>query len=301
MTVFSPLSCLLQVHVNLLLMEARMQAELLYALRAITRYMTWSAFGVFFIVVFLLSMLLLIMGHFKKKKSKGGIQQKCGRDVRSPGLWRLYRCWMDVEKRIKNKMKARKKNRERERTVDAKSSQTTSGYTNSVRVACSAKTDQERAAWSKLLLSWGGVCVLAGPLTPEASRTTFQYSSLQHIGCQSLLSPGRVKTHKKNPESCAARNSLHLDSVVTVCLVSLISFYFILYQEKWMLLSMWLLLVVTGDGSIILAGVFTCAWTIQHSVHTCWCCCSHIVFSGVILIPKSPPPQPHYTPLTPIH
>lgn len=30
----------LQVHVNLLLMEARMQAELLYALRAITRYMT---------------------------------------------------------------------------------------------------------------------------------------------------------------------------------------------------------------------------------------------------------------------
>lgn len=34
------LSRLLQVHVNLLLMEARMQAELLYALRAITRYMT---------------------------------------------------------------------------------------------------------------------------------------------------------------------------------------------------------------------------------------------------------------------
>lgn len=31
----------IQVHVNLLLIEARMQAELLYALRAITRYMTW--------------------------------------------------------------------------------------------------------------------------------------------------------------------------------------------------------------------------------------------------------------------
>lgn len=30
----------LQVHVNLLLMEARMQAELLYALRAITRHLT---------------------------------------------------------------------------------------------------------------------------------------------------------------------------------------------------------------------------------------------------------------------
>ena len=31
---------LLQVHVNLMLLEARVQAELLYALRAITRYMT---------------------------------------------------------------------------------------------------------------------------------------------------------------------------------------------------------------------------------------------------------------------
>lgn len=30
----------MQVHVNLLLMEARLQAALLYALRAITRYMT---------------------------------------------------------------------------------------------------------------------------------------------------------------------------------------------------------------------------------------------------------------------
>lgn len=30
---------LLQVHVNLLVMEARLQAELLYALRAITQYM----------------------------------------------------------------------------------------------------------------------------------------------------------------------------------------------------------------------------------------------------------------------
>lgn len=30
---------LLQVHVNLLILEARMQAELLYALQAITQYM----------------------------------------------------------------------------------------------------------------------------------------------------------------------------------------------------------------------------------------------------------------------
>lgn len=31
---------LLQVHVNLMVMEARMQAELLYALRTVNRYMT---------------------------------------------------------------------------------------------------------------------------------------------------------------------------------------------------------------------------------------------------------------------
>ena len=29
-----------QIHVNLMVMEARMQAELLYALRAVMRYMT---------------------------------------------------------------------------------------------------------------------------------------------------------------------------------------------------------------------------------------------------------------------
>lgn len=33
------LSVFLQVHVNLLILEARMQAELLYALQAITQYM----------------------------------------------------------------------------------------------------------------------------------------------------------------------------------------------------------------------------------------------------------------------
>lgn len=33
--------CILQVHVNLMVFEARLQAELLYALRAVMRYMTW--------------------------------------------------------------------------------------------------------------------------------------------------------------------------------------------------------------------------------------------------------------------
>jgi hypothetical protein len=35
-------SLVFQVHVNLMLLEARLQAELLYGLRAITRYMTWE-------------------------------------------------------------------------------------------------------------------------------------------------------------------------------------------------------------------------------------------------------------------
>ena len=37
-----------QVHVNLMIMEARNQAELLYALREIMRYMTWSQFSFLF-------------------------------------------------------------------------------------------------------------------------------------------------------------------------------------------------------------------------------------------------------------
>jgi hypothetical protein len=36
----STFHCVLQVHVNLMLLEARMQAELLYALRAIMKHMT---------------------------------------------------------------------------------------------------------------------------------------------------------------------------------------------------------------------------------------------------------------------
>lgn len=72
-------------------MEARMQAELLYALRAITRYMTWSAFAVF-IVVILLSLLLLFVGHFKKenKNQRGKFNKKmCGRALSWEGA-----CWI---------------------------------------------------------------------------------------------------------------------------------------------------------------------------------------------------------------
>lgn len=61
-----------------------------------------------------------------------------------------------------NESKKKKKSEREKRTVEAKSSQTTSGYTNSVRVACSAKTDQERAAWNRLLLLLRGE-VCAGP------------------------------------------------------------------------------------------------------------------------------------------
>lgn len=57
--------------------------------------------------------------------------------------------------------------------------------------------------------------------------SVFQRCS-RHICCQSLLSPGRVKTCRKSPKSCAAVTSLHFDFVVCyICLVSSISFYFI--------------------------------------------------------------------------
>lgn len=75
----------------------------------------------------------------------------------------------------------------------------------------------------------------AGALTPEASRTTFQYSSVRHIGCQSLPSPGRVKTHRKKKSPIKA---VQPETVCTLilsslfCLVSLISFYFIFVSRE---------------------------------------------------------------------
>lgn len=95
----------------------------------------------------------------KKENQRGGYRnKKCGRDVKSPSLWRcLSWCWMDVGKRSEQ-TKARKNERKScKRAAKEKSSQPASGYTNWVPVACSAKTDQERAAWSKFLLCWG-VC-----------------------------------------------------------------------------------------------------------------------------------------------
>lgn len=52
-------------------MEARMQAELLYALRAITRYMTWSVVLVYLLIIFLLT--VVDVGHLKNvKMTKNG-------------------------------------------------------------------------------------------------------------------------------------------------------------------------------------------------------------------------------------
>ncbi len=51
-------------------MEARMQAELLYALRAITRYMTWSVVLVYlFVLIFLLLLKLDTLINVKTTKN----------------------------------------------------------------------------------------------------------------------------------------------------------------------------------------------------------------------------------------
>lgn len=117
-------------------------------------------------------------------------------------------------------------------------------------VACSAKTDQERAAWNKLLLCWWSLCQ-----APEASRTTFQYFSKQHVGCQYHRSPGKVKTQRKSPERKAVQPETVCTLILSSLIYCLVSFS-ILYYEEWMLLSMWLLLLVTGVERIILSGDF---------------------------------------------
>lgn len=155
---------------------------------------------------------------------------------------------MDVEKRI--------------RTNESKQERTVSEHhlgvqvdTRSYLVACSAKTDQERTACCKLPPCWrwgevgGGVGVCAWPtraLTPEASRTIFQYSNMQ----QPLL-PGSSVSRESEDPLINPQKAVQPETACTFihhCLiyVSLVSFYFILYRGKWMLLmSTWFLLVVT--------------------------------------------------------
>lgn len=137
--------------------------------------------------------------------------------------------------------------------------------------------------------SAGGVCAGGN------QDFIFSIPAMQHIGCQSHLSI-RVKKPQKERKK---KKNVQPETVCTLILSSLsclVSFNIFLFHFVLEVLSMWLL-VVTGGGRInFWAVIFTCAWTIQHSVHTCWCCCSHVVFRGVILIPKSPYPSPNRPP-----
>lgn len=69
-------------------------------------------------------------------------------------------------------------------------------------------------------MGWGGVLVPG--LSTDTGGIQDDVSVFQRATRLlpiSLLSPGRVKTRRKSPESRAARNSLHFDSVVTVIFV----------------------------------------------------------------------------------
>lgn len=84
-------------------MEARMQAELLYALRAITRYMTWSAVLVYLLNFFLLLLMLLqwdtsINVKTTKKKEKVNWGRRRTLEQRWKTMRRLFSteptCWI---------------------------------------------------------------------------------------------------------------------------------------------------------------------------------------------------------------
>lgn len=117
---------------------------------------------------------------------------------------------MDAEKRI--------------RTNESKKERTVSEHhlkvqvdTRSYLVACSAKTDQERTACCKLPPCWGwggeggeGSLCLAGLSTDtrgiQDNISVFQHATAFVAG---LLGEWRPA---KSPESCAARNGLHIYS-----------------------------------------------------------------------------------------
>lgn len=86
----------------------------------------------------------------------GGIQQKMWKRREKPWVVTELVGWM--LRRGSEQMEARKYKKRARKNCQRTSSQTTSGYTNSVRVACSAKTDQERAAWSITPALRGSLC-----------------------------------------------------------------------------------------------------------------------------------------------
>lgn len=231
------LSFLLQVHVNLLLMEARMQAELLYALRAITRYMTWSAFGVF-IVVFLLSLLLLIMGHFKekkKRKSKGGgrgFNKKMWKRCERPWVVTVLVGWMLRRGSEQNESKEEKKELLKK---------VISNYKWIHKLSSCCLQCQIWPREGRLLPCWE---LCARPehwhLRHPGRLSVFQHATAFVTSLFCLLvewSPTENPQKAVQPETAC---TLILSSLSY--LFSFFSIFFILYQGKRMSSTMWLLL-----------------------------------------------------------
>lgn len=161
---------------------------------------------------------VIVVAHYgtlqgkTKKKIKGGregIQQKNVEEMRE-ALGCDSACWMDVEKRIRTKRKQGRK----KRTVEE--SHLKLQVDTQTQFMLPAVPNLTKRGQTPALL--GALCQ-ARALTPEASRTPFSIPARNSVCHQSLLSPGKVKPHRKSPESCAARNSLHFDSVVTVIFV----------------------------------------------------------------------------------
>lgn len=245
--------------------------------------MLWALFSLshfYFIFSFFLNFTVIIAGTFKENKSKMGRVGGCSIKIVEEMHWRepgvvTRLCWLDVEKKIRT-------NGEQENDCWEKISNYISGSTNCLLPAVPKLTKRGQP--------WANSC----PATPEAS------GGLVSVLQRTAISP--VSWWSEYPERKAVQPETVCTLILSLLLCVLVSwipfFFFFLYYEK--LLSLWLLLAVTGDRRKLFFFLFfktkktkqTCAWTIQHSVHTCWCCCSHVVFSGVILIPKitSPPP-----------
>lgn len=164
-------------------MEARMQAELLYALRAITRYMTWSAFGVFIIVFFYCHCCCLFWeNHILAETSKNRCEEPYDMTM-------LIWCWIVVKK--KNKEESSQRHRP---SLCSLQCQTWPG----------------EGSWGSLL--YCGECA-----RPQHWHQTHPEWHFSISTCNTLVANSHCLWRRRGPQTvyvnCAATTSLHFDFV----------------------------------------------------------------------------------------
>lgn len=181
---------------------------------------------------FFLNFTVIIAGTFKENKSKMGRVGGCSIKIVEEMHWRepgvvTRLCWLDVEKKIRT-------NGEQENDCWEKISNYRSGSTNCLLPAVPKLTKRGQP--------WANSC----PATPEASGGLV--SVLQRTATEVANLTCFLVEWIPRKKSCAARNSLHFDSVVTVMCFSFLSAFFFSFLFFFVLREVVVLVVAVGGN-----------------------------------------------------